>query len=183
MQVVETLPLAFRDWFLRLNSGVAVMKKHKMSLNLVLFAVVIVALTGCGSGGGSATTPATVALTTGTYQSRLGSYTLTVPSSVRQNDVVPITYFVTNITNSAINFYLLMIGVQLNNTEIYRSSGDSNFVTIAPGESKTFTTSWNSKDNNGNYVAAGNYRLVGSFRSTSGIFGEATDVPVPFVVQ
>lgn len=161
------------------------MNKHKISLNVVLFAAVIVALTltGCGSGGGSAPTPTTVATTTETYQSNLGRYTLTVPSSVRQRDVVPITYSATNITTTAINFYPLRVSVHLNNTEIYRSSGDSNFVTIAPGESKTITTNWNGKDNSGNYVATGNYRLVGSFDSTSVTFGETTDIPVPFIVQ
>jgi hypothetical protein len=132
--------------------------------------------------GGAIADP--VAITT-SFQSQFAKYTMSVPTVVKQGDVLPITFTVNNTSSSAINVVALPVRIYVNGVEIYFSTVGtySGGVSVQPGETKTIMTSWSDKDNNGNIVQAGNYVLVGSCQINSGNAGENTDLQVDFTIQ
>ncbi|ARU63638.1 hypothetical protein CBW65_23430 [Tumebacillus avium] len=99
-------------------------------------------------------------------------------STYAVGEAVQITLTLTNTTSSTqtYNFNTSQrydIVVQKGGREVWRWSNGQFFLqvlgtlTLQPGESVTYTETWDQTNNNGNQVAAGTYTIVGSITSSN----------------
>ncbi len=103
--------------------------------------------------------------------------TLSVPSSVRQGEPVPLLLTVRNVGNEPVHLEIALPEADFavlteEGEEVWRWSHGKAFpevmqmITLQPGEARTYREVWRQVDNDGRPVPAGNYSVVGIFAST-----------------
>jgi flagellar hook assembly protein FlgD len=141
---------------------------------LFIAASIACILTACGDNSTGNQIASESGLVAGTHRYQPLQYNLTVQGVSQQGELVPITLTLKNIGSAHIelqgNAEDPGISVYKDNTLVWKQYPPGTAlpeycfqITLDPGESKDFRFIWDQKDNEGNFVAAGNYSITASF--------------------